>query len=65
MLELDDVKTRLLTEYYNYLDIFDRFKANNLLLYRVYDYRLKFNDDIDQFNLPRNKIYSISRYKLK
>ena len=45
--DLDDLKTRLLTEYYNFLDVFNRSKIDNLSPYRIYNYRLKFNNGIN------------------
>ena len=59
------VKYRLSTKYYNYLDIFNRTKADILFLYYSYNYKLEFNDNFDKTKLSKSKIYLILEYKLK
>ena len=59
------VKHRLSIEYHDYLDVFDRTKANVLPPYRPYNYKLKFNDSFDKTKLPKSRIYLISGHKLK
>ena len=59
------IKARLSHEYYNFLDVFDRAKADKLSLYRPYNYVLEFNDGFDKSKLPKSYIYPISGYKLK
>ena len=64
-LDLVEIKARLSLEYYNYLNVFNRLKANKLPSHRLYDYRLEFVNDMNYFKLSRSRIYSISSYKLK
>ena len=59
------MKCKLPSEYYNYLDVFDRTKADILPLYRSYNYKLEFNDSFDKTKLLKSRIYLILEYKLK
>ena len=56
---------KLFVNYYNYVNVFDRSQANILSLYRFYDYRLEFAKGADKNTLFKNRIYSISDYKLE
>ena len=38
---LKEVKTKLFSKYYRFLNVFDRFKANKLLSYRSYSYKIE------------------------
>ena len=60
-----NIKKKLPEEYYNFLNVFDRSKADKLLLHRIYDYKLKFIDGANKTKLPRSRIYSILGSKLK
>ena len=40
-------------------------KANELLSYYIYDYKLKFTENCDKIELSKSRIYSIFDYKLK
>ena len=62
---LEDIKKKLLEEYYNFLNVFDRSKVDKLLLYRIYDYKLEFIDGANKTKLFRSRIYSILGPKLK
>ena len=62
---LEEIKKRLPEDYHDYIDVFDRTKADDLPLYRPYDHKLEFIDNIDKFRLPRSRIYLISGYKLE
>ena len=61
----NEILTKLLIEYYNYVDVFDRTKADKLLSYRLYNYKLEFIDNYDKIELLKSRIYSIFGYKLK
>jgi len=41
MINLKDVKNKLSKKYYNFLDVFDRSKANKLSSYYSFDYKIK------------------------
>ena len=61
----NEILTKLLIEYYNYIDVFDRTKADELLPYRSYNYKLEFIDNYNKIGLSKSRIYSIFDYKLK
>jgi len=42
---LKQVKIKLLSEYYDYLDIFDRAMINQLLSHRFYDHKIELIDE--------------------
>jgi len=42
---LEQVKIKLLSEYHNYLDIFDQAMINQLSLHRFYDHKIKLIDE--------------------
>ncbi len=41
----EQVKIKLLSEYHNYLDIFDRAIINQLSLYHFYDHKIELIDE--------------------
>ena len=41
----EQVKDRLSKEYYNFIDVFDRSKADELLSYRFYNHKVKLIDE--------------------
>ena len=64
-LTLENVKKKLSKKYHDFLDVFDRSKADELSSHRECDYKLKFIDGADKAKLSRSRIYSISSPKLK
>ena len=50
----DEILVKLLIEYYNYIDVFDRIKANELLSYRLYNYKLEFIEDYNKIGLLKS-----------
>ena len=62
-LTLENVKKKLLNECYNFLNVFDRSKIDELSFYREYDHKLKFIDEINKIKLSRSRIYLISNSK--
>ena len=61
----DEILVKLLIEYYNYINVFDRIKANKLLSYRLYNYKLEFIDNYNKIELSKSRIYLVFNYKLK
>lgn len=57
----EKVIDRLREEYYEFRNVFNRFKADKLLLYREYNYKIKL---ILEKVFFRNRLYPISGYKL-
>ena len=49
-----EILVKLLLKYYNYANIFDRRKANKLLSYRIYDYKLKFTKNYNKIELSKS-----------
>ena len=64
-LTCDEILAKLFIEYYDFADVFDRTKADELLPYRSYDHKLEFIDDYDKIGLLKSRIYSIFGYKLE
>lgn len=60
----DEIKRRLPEEYHDYLDVFDRDKADELPPHRPCDHKLEFTEGADKTKLPRSRIYPISGRKL-
>ena len=42
---LKEVKIKLSSKYYKFLDVFNRFQANKFSLYRSYNYKIRLIDD--------------------
>ena len=61
----NEILVKLLIEYYNFINIFDRIKANELSSYRLYNYKLEFIDNYNKIELSKSRIYLIFDYKLK
>ena len=61
----EEVKRKLPPEYHDYLDVFDRTKADILPPHRPYDHKLEFNDSSDKTKLPKSRIYPMSGHKLE
>ena len=64
-LTLEDVKKKLSKKYYDFLNVFDRSKVDELPSHRECDHKLKFIDEADKAKLSRSRIYLISNSKLK
>ena len=60
-----EILAKLFLKYYNYINVFDRRKANELLSYYIYNYKLKFTKDCNKIELSKSRIYFIFDYKLK
>ena len=61
----NEILAKLSIEYYDYTDVFDRTKADELSPHRLYNYKLEFIDNYNKIGLSKSRIYSISDYKLK
>ena len=64
-LNQNEIKRRLPEKYYDFINVFDRDKVNILPLYRLYNYRVKFAENINEIKLLKSRIYSILDYKLE
>ena len=60
-----EIKERLPDEYHDFLDVFDKSKADELPPHRAYDHKLEFMDDSDKSKLPKSRIYPMSGHKLE
>ena len=59
------ILAKLFSKYYNFINIFNKTKADKLLSYRIYDYKLEFIEDYNKIDLSKSRIYLIFDYKLK
>ncbi len=59
---LKQVKIKLLSEYHDYLDVFDRAMIDQLSLHRFYDHKIKL---IDEEMLSRSRLYQMFNHKLQ
>ncbi len=59
---LEQVKIKLLSEYHDYLDIFDRAMINQLSSHRFYDHKIEL---IDEETLSRSRLYQMFNHKLQ
>ena len=59
------ILVKLLIEYYNFINVFDRAKTNELLSYHLYNYKLEFINNYNKIELSKSRIYLIFDYKLK
>lgn len=59
---LEEVKRKLPPEYHDFLDVFDRSKANHLPPHRPYDHKIELNSDVRP---PQSRAYRMSPYKLQ
>ena len=48
---------KLLIEYYNYVDIFNKIRVNKLLLYRFYNYNVEFVEGVNKNILLKSRKY--------
>ena len=65
VLTIDDIKEKILKEYYNYLNVFDRSETKKLSSYKEYNYKLKFIDNNSKSKLSKSRIYLIFAHKLE
>ncbi len=59
---LEQVKIKLLSEYHDYLDVFDRAMTDQLFSHRLYDYKIEL---IDEKTSSWSCLYHMSDYKLQ
>ncbi len=59
---LEQVKVKLLSEYHDYLDVFDRAMINQLSLHRFYDHKIEL---IDEETSSRSRLYQMFNHKLQ
>jgi len=59
---LKQVKIKLLSEYHDYLDVFNRAMIDQLSLHRFYDHKIEL---IDEEILSRSKLYQMFNHKLQ
>ncbi len=59
---LEQVKIKLLSEYHDYLDIFDRAMIDQLSSHRFYDHKIEL---IDEEMLSRSRLYQMFNHKLQ
>ncbi len=59
---LKEVKAKLSSKYHDYLDVFDRAMADQLLSHRFYDHKIEL---IDERTSSRSRLYHMSDYKLQ
>ncbi len=59
---LEQVKVKLLSEYHDYLDIFDWAMINQLSLHRFYDHKIEL---INEETLSRSRLYQMFNHKLQ
>ena len=59
------ILAKLLIEYYNFIDVFDRTKADELLSHCLYNYKLEFINNYNKIGLSKSRIYSMFDYKLE
>ena len=59
---LKQVKIKLLSEYHNYLDIFNQVMIDQLSLHRFYDHKIEL---IDEETSSRSRLYQMFNHKLQ
>jgi len=59
---LEQIKVKLLFEYHDYLDIFNRAMINQLSSHRFYNHKIKL---INKETSSRSKLYQMFNYKLQ
>ncbi len=59
---LEQVKIKLLSEYHDYLDVFDRAMIDQLSLHRFYDHKIEL---IDEETSSRSRLYQMFNHKLQ
>ncbi len=62
VMSLDELKKKLSIVYHNFLNVFDREKAMQLLSHRSYDHKIELESE-NQFS--RSQLYLMSSYKLQ
>ena len=61
----NEILAKLFIEYYNFINIFNKIKTNELLSHYLYNYKLKFIENYNKIELLKSVIYLIFNYKLK
>ena len=56
---------KLFINYYDYANVFDKLKTNILFLYRFYNYKLKFAENVNKNVLFKSRIYSLLNHKFE
>ena len=56
---------KLLIDYYNYINVFDKSQTNILSSHRFYNHKLKFIEKTDKNTLFKHRIYSILEHKFE
>jgi len=59
---LEQVKIKLLSEYHDYLDVFDRAMINQLSLHHFYDHKIEL---INEETSSRSRLYQMFNHKLQ
>jgi len=59
---LEQVKIKLLSEYHDYLDVFDRAMIDQLSSHRFYDHKIELTDEE---TLSRSRLYQMFDHKLQ
>jgi len=59
---LKQVKIKLLSEYYDYLDVFDRAMIDQLSSHRIYNHKIEL---INEKTLSRSRLYQMFNHKLQ
>ena len=59
----EDIKRKLPPEYHDFLDIFEKQRADGLPPHREYDHRIELTGKVS--DLPKNKLYPMSNHKLQ
>ena len=57
--------SKLLIDYYDYINVFNKSQTNILSLHRFYNYKLKFVERVNKNTLFKNRIYLILKHKLE
>ena len=62
VVNLQNIKKKLLSEYHNYLDVFDRTQINQFSSHRNNDHKIEFLNDV---KFSQNRAYRMFSYKLE
>ena len=62
VVNLQNIKKKLFSEYHDYLDVFDRAQVNQLFLHRDSDHKIKLLNDVKSL---QSRAYRMPSYKLK
>ena len=56
---------KLLIDYYNYANVFNKLQTNILSSHRFYNHKLKFVEKANKNTLSKSRIYSILNHKFE